>query len=216
MLLQSKWPRRRRRSKEEGRRRGELSSSPSPLPLATRSVSRERERKARLFNATSLFKRDPLPTLKPHRRYYHERPQKTTSRKWLLAAVALAAVVLALAVAPAAAAPAKQAEASAVEQYTALAKEYVAKAQKLAEDITAQAQAQVRTTTTRRSCLFVCSPSFAAAAAARPSRARSLPLLPAPPLLLLPNKKQAEQYIKQANDLVQDTIKQITAKKTEL
>lgn len=35
-------------------------------------------------------------------------------------------------------------------------------------------------------------------------------------LLRHPNKLQAETYIKQANDYVQDAIKQITAKKTEL
>jgi Tfp pilus assembly protein PilE len=65
-----------------------------------------------------------------------------TNRTWLLAALALAAVVLALSAARADAAKAAS-PASAVEQYTALAKEYVAKAQKLAEEISAQAQETV-------------------------------------------------------------------------
>jgi hypothetical protein len=157
-------------------------------------------------------------------------PLHKQNRTWLLAALALAAVVLLLAAAPAAAAPSKAAP-SAVEQYTALAKEYVAKAQKLAEEVAATAQETVSV-----SLLWWVgggvdemgqkkgNRAFFLLTARRLSPARlTLPLFcsrrhtktitnPRPTTL----NEQAEQYVKQANEYVQDAIEKISAKKTEL
>jgi len=118
--------------------------------------------------------------------------------------------VLALSVAPAAAA-AKQPP-SAVEQYTALAKEYVAKAQKLAEEVAAQAQETV-------SCLLFYWLEERASTGRDALSLLTLSVLPRRPPPKRPpplQTKQAETYVKQANDYVQDAIKQITAKKVEL
>jgi len=126
----------------------------------------------------------------------------------VLAALALVAVALvAVAAVGADAAPAKAV--SPVEQYTALAKEYVAKAQKLAEEVSAQAQETVSYDVPH---LPLMSPPLPAAVRS-PDENKTTP----PPLFKRKTKqRQAETYIKQANEYVQDAIKQITAKKTEL